>query len=159
MLGELRGGEACRREFALLLAWSTALTGCVSLPAFPATLSRSPEAIRLSHLCGPAPAETKPPAPRALHVAHRFWDDCPFPKASDEHAIDEAYVLLRIAVAPTGTAQYAEVLCDPGYGFADAGRRCALAQKYVPAQDEKGNAVSGTMKVQIHFVRGRSFTR
>src|SRR6202044_4267526 len=91
MPGELWGdGEACRREFALLLAWSTALTGCVSLPAFPATLSRSPEAIRLSHLCGPKPTATKPPSPRAPRIAHPWDDYCPFPKASDEHAIDEA---------------------------------------------------------------------
>ena len=108
----------------------------------------------MAGLCAPEPGVRKSPAPRAPHaIADPSWDRCPFPGASSPARIDEAYVLLRIAVAPTGAGQSAEVLCDPGYGFAEVGRDCALAHKYIPAQDEDGNAIFGTMKLRIHFSR------
>jgi hypothetical protein len=150
MRGELRvEPEACSYALTLVLTLAVGLAGCVlSVP--PPTS----EAIRVSGLCPMPPSERSSPAMRTPHAfADSSWDKCPFPKAAEPWRIDEAAVMLRVTVTATGAAQNATVLCDPGYGFAEIARDCALGHKYVPAQDEHGNIVAGTMRVRVHFSR------
>jgi hypothetical protein len=150
MRGALRiEDEAHRWGLALLVACALSLTGCLSRVPLP-----TPEAKRVSALCAPKPGVPWSPTPRAPRpIADSSWDKCPFPKPSYAARIDEAYVVLQITVAPTGAAQSASILCDPGYGFAEIARDCALGHEYGPAQDENGNHVPGTMKLRVHFSR------
>jgi hypothetical protein len=81
------------------------------------------------------------------------WD-CPFPAASDAAKIDEAYVVLQVVVAPGGFAKEVTVIRDPGYGFGETARQCALLKKYAPARDANGTDVEGTTKpFRVHFSR------
>lgn len=58
---------------------------------------------------------------------------------------------IAIHVGPDGVAQTVDVLEDPGSGLGDTARQCAMAQKYRPAVDAKGQPTTGVKKLRIFF--------
>ena len=48
-----------------------------------------------------------------------------------------------VTVRPDGTAASAEIVSDPGDGFAQVARECAMRARFVPARDERGLPVLG----------------
>jgi outer membrane biosynthesis protein TonB len=90
----------------------------------------------------------------ALGAVPSPWDRCPFPQEADMKDIDSAAVVARVLVAADGTAEDVEILRDPGHGFAEAARECAMKQLYVPARDADGNPIRGrTRRFLIRYAR------
>lgn len=97
---------------------------------------------------GPATGPTPPP--RATLTPGTKWD-CPFP-AGDTKTKD-ANVLVVVHVEPDGKPVSADVLEDPGGGFGEAAKKCALEKAYVAAHDVNGQPVrAATFPFYIHFV-------
>jgi protein TonB len=90
---------------------------------------------------------------RAAALAGATEWRCPFPLEADSAAIDHAVVTLRIDVAVTGEALSARVLDDPGHGFADKARSCALRKRFAPALDRNGAPMHATATVHVTFDR------
>jgi protein TonB len=91
----------------------------------------------------------------AKDAAARATDGaCEFPAEANTKGIDSAVVVVQIMVEPTGAASDVRVLVDPGHGFAEAAKACAMAQTYVPARDRHGVLIPGwTPAVSLRFVR------
>jgi serine/threonine-protein kinase len=66
------------------------------------------------------------------------WD-CEYPGPPTKDVV----VRLIATVRPDGTAEAVDVLDDPGGGFADVARACAIRQPYSPALDERGQRIRG----------------
>jgi hypothetical protein len=104
---------------------------------------------------GAAPAPSGPttgptPPPRATLTPGTKWD-CPFPDG--EAKTKEANVLVVVHVEPDGKPVSADVLEDPGGGFGEAAKKCALEKAYVAAHDVNGQPVrAATFPFYIHFV-------
>lgn len=103
----------------------------------------------------PAPAAAAPSGPdlsRAASPAGSDWSCSPLFPASA--SVDHATVLVAVTVAPDGAPRSVAVLRDPGEGFGAAARACALAQRFQPALDRDGHAVSGTTRpFTVRFTR------
>jgi protein TonB len=97
-----------------------------------------------------APAEDKS-RPISL-VGGSSWN-CPFPPEADADQIDQAVVTVQVTVKPDGSALKADVIADPGHGFARAARICALARRYNPALDRAGSPVLSSYPVNVRFNR------
>lgn len=96
-----------------------------------------------------AKASGPTPPPRATLVPGTKWD-CPFPAGA---AKADAQVLLVVHVEPDGKPVSADVMEDPGNGFGDAAKKCALDKAYVAAHDVNGQPVrAATFPFYIHFV-------
>jgi periplasmic protein TonB len=80
--------------------------------------------------------------------------DCRFPDEAEALGIDEADVIVRVVVAPTGAAEGADVVRDPGHGFREAALECVLAARYVPAHNPAGRPMRAvTAPFRVHFSR------
>jgi protein TonB len=90
---------------------------------------------------------------RAAALAGTTEWRCPFPLEADGAAIDHAVVTLRIDVAATGKVLRAHTIDDPGYGFADKARACALRKRFAPALDRTGTPMRATATVHVTFDR------
>lgn len=96
-----------------------------------------------------APAPPPPPAPagpdrsRPARAIRANWK-CPFPPEADVDQIDFARVTIAVTVRPDGTPLSVKVISDPGSGFGRAARMCALGQRFEPALDRAGNAITAT---------------
>jgi hypothetical protein len=86
-------------------------------------------------------------------VPQGSWDACPFPGKADVARVNEAYVVLQVSVAPTGTAESVTILRDPGYDFGQFAAMCAFVHKYIPAHYADGRTVGGKLQFRIHFSR------
>lgn len=96
---------------------------------------------------GPATGPTPPP--RASITPGTKWD-CPFPS---DTAKADANVLVVVHVENDGKPVSADVLEDPGGGFGEAAKKCALEKAYVAAHDVNGQPVrAATFPFYIHFV-------
>jgi periplasmic protein TonB len=63
-------------------------------------------------------------------------------------------VLLRVAVRPDGGATEVKVLSDPGYGFGQAARSCAIKTRFQPAQDAAGKPMfAWSGPIRVRFIR------
>jgi TonB family protein len=81
-------------------------------------------------------------------------DGCAFPDEAANTGVRAQRVQIRILVRPDGTPAEVQVLDDPGLGFADAVRRCALAQRFEPAKNEQGEPIQAwTPTITVTFVR------
>jgi hypothetical protein len=70
--------------------------------------------------------------------------------------VDEAYVVAAVLVASDGHAEDVTIIHDPGYGFGDASKQCAMHQQYVPGRNAGGVAIeSRTKPFRIHYSRPR----
>ena len=81
------------------------------------------------------------------------WEECPFPAQADTARVDEAAVIIDVQVDPEGRARDVRVVTDPGYGFAEAARGCALRASYDSPRDSGGRAVeaqTGPFRVRFH---------
>jgi protein TonB len=100
------------------------------------------------------PAELGPDRSRRAGVISGFTDTCDFPTQADFARIDHAVAVLIVRVRPDGTAEAATVVSDPGHGFGEAARRCALRTRFIPARDRAGNAITAeTRPFNFRFTR------
>ena len=96
---------------------------------------------------GPATGPTPPP--RASLIPGTKWD-CPFPAGAKQ---SDANVLVVVHVEPDGKPVSADVMEDPGGGFGDAAKKCALEKAYVAAHDVNGQPVrAATFPFYIRFI-------
>lgn len=107
---------------------------------------------------GTAPVAAAPPAvdrsqPAGL-VLGDDWSSCPFPAEADAEQQNQAVVRLVIVVGPDGRPSQVNVLSDPGYGFGQAARQCALRKRYTPGKDASGKPVTkSTPPFRVRFQR------
>jgi protein TonB len=78
---------------------------------------------------------------------------CPFPPEADAAGVDVAVVALCVTVDASGTARDVAIPSDPGHGFGDAARRCALTKRWSPGLDRDGNPVGGAVVIRVRFTR------
>jgi hypothetical protein len=105
----------------------------------------------------PTGASGGEPAPPTVPTPSVFpgeaWN-CPspgHPAHSDPSKQEHAEVFVRIYVDANGNPEKVDVLEDPGRGFGEAARECAMRRSYRPAIDAKGSAVPGVLKLHIRF--------
>lgn len=133
-LERLRAGGATDVALGTILASSDPTAKAAGAPATAPT--------------GPTTGPTPPP--RATLTPGTKWD-CPFP--TGETKSKEANVLVVVHVEPDGKPVSADVLEDPGGGFGDAAKKCALDKAYVAAHDVNGQPVrAATFPFYIHFI-------
>jgi len=82
----------------------------------------------------------------------RNWD-CPFPQQAEEEGIDGARVTLEVLIGADNAVSKATVVSDPGYGFAQEARRCALRRRWLSQLDSQGAPITGRATVVVNFVR------
>lgn len=132
-LERLRAGGATDIALGTILASSDPATKASGAPPVPT---------------GPTTGPTPPP--RAALTPGTKWD-CPFP--TGETKTKDANVLVVVHVEPDGKPVSADVLEDPGGGFGEAAKKCALDKAYVAAHDVNGQPVrAATFPFYIHFV-------
>jgi outer membrane biosynthesis protein TonB len=102
---------------------------------------------------GTAPEPTGPDLSKRARLAESNSWSCPFPAEADVSQVDHAVVTLRIAVDIAGRATEVAVANDPGNGFGREARACARAKRYETATDRSGNAITGTVLVNVRFDR------
>ncbi|MRG96460.1 hypothetical protein GF068_31725 [Polyangium spumosum] len=86
-------------------------------------------------------------------AAPNAWD-CPFPKAADAAEIDEATVVLTVAVSAEGAAEWVQIKSDPGHGFGMAAAQCAMLRRYAPGRDDEGRPKAAvTPPIRVRFMR------
>ena len=79
---------------------------------------------------------------------------CPFPAEADVQQINHATATIIVTLNAGGQPTSVRVLSDPGYGFGQAAKRCALGRHYEPALDADGNPVgSTTPPIIVRFKR------
>ena len=73
---------------------------------------------------------------------------------ADAEQIDEAYVTIQILREGRRRARGVKVPGDPGKGFGQLARRCAMTKRFSSALDREGRAVAAeTPPVTVHFTR------
>ncbi|MCW5831355.1 MAG: energy transducer TonB [Labilithrix sp.] len=78
---------------------------------------------------------------------------CPFPKAADTENVDHAVVTLRVEVDRAGRPRSATVVTEPGYGFGQEARRCAMSKAWTAALDRGGSPIDGSVTLRVRFDR------
>lgn len=82
------------------------------------------------------------------------WSDCGFPSEADLDGVDVGVVKLAVTVTAEGRAKSVTILSDPGSGFGNHARQCAMRRTYRPALDKLGQAVvSTTAPFTVRFTR------
>ena len=67
---------------------------------------------------------------------------------------DRSVIAKSFAQGRDGRADSAKVVSDPGYGFGQAARQCALETRFIPARDRDGKPVAGeTRPFNFRFTR------
>jgi protein TonB len=90
---------------------------------------------------------------RAPSVLGALAWNCPFPSQADVEGVNSALVTIRVEVDATGRPQRVLVLSDPGHGFGEAARRCALGKRWTPGSDRWGRPHSAGVNLSVRFVR------
>jgi protein TonB len=105
---------------------------------------------------GTAPAPVKAPEAdlsRRPAAVGSSWD-CGFPSEADLDGVDLAFVELVVMVGADGRAKKVTILKDPGSGFGNQARQCAMRRAYAPGLDKAGQPVaSSTSTIRIRFTR------
>jgi periplasmic protein TonB len=100
-----------------------------------------------------APAAIGPDRSRTAIPLATDWN-CSRLFPADEQAGNQASVLIAVTVGSGGEPRSVVVLRDPGHGFAQAARTCALGERYRPALDRTGNPiVAATPPITVRFTR------
>jgi protein TonB len=105
---------------------------------------------------GEKPAPPAPPPKDLSQLAKPVgasFRDCGFPAEADLEQINHMLVNVVAVVAPDGRAQSVSVLSDPGYGFGQLARSCALRGRYAPGLNRAGQPASTTVRFVIKFKR------
>ena len=114
-----------------------------AVPQLPPATTSSPPTAR-------APVEDRS---STVELTDEDWS-CPWPKAADRAQIDEQAVIVKVLVRADGSAEAARALGDPGYGFAEAARSCALGRPYLPARDRRGDPIRAeSPPIRVRFTR------
>lgn len=91
----------------------------------------------------PPPPPPKEDLSRPAAPAVRAWD-CGFPAEADVEQIDFMRVSIVVTVGIDGRAQSVTVLKDPGYGFGNQARQCALRKSYNVGLNAEGKPIVTT---------------
>ena len=92
--------------------------------------------------------------PNSARLGAGYAWDCKFPPASDAAGIDEATVVLAVAVGVDGAPKWVQIMNDPGHGFGMAAAQCAMSKRYSPGRDEDGQPVPAkTPPIRVKYVR------
>jgi protein TonB len=101
----------------------------------------------------PAPAKaaeeelSRPAAPLGTS-----WNDCGFPAEAQLDGVELGIVTLAVTVNPDGRAKSVTILSDPGSGFGNHAKQCAMRRAFQPALDKSGHAiVSSTGPIRVRF--------
>ncbi len=79
---------------------------------------------------------------------------CPWPAGALDADIYEQAVVIRVEVGVDGRARRVRLVDDPGLGFGDAARACALKTRFSPALDGEGDPVPATSPpIRVRFTR------
>jgi protein TonB len=90
---------------------------------------------------------------RAASPSRREWA-CGWPEDAQDTDIRDARASIRVRVDRDGEAQMVEIISSPSPSFAEAARRCALAETYRTALDDAGHGIAGiTPPFVVHFIR------
>lgn len=104
---------------------------------------------------GTAPAAPKGPEKDLSQAAGPIgtsWSDCGFPAEAQLDGVEQGVVKLVVTVNPNGRAKSVTILSDPGSGFGNHARQCAMRRTFKPALDKSGQAiVSSTPPFTVRF--------
>ena len=115
--------------------------------------SRTPVAGAVAPGTGNGTAPTARSLARPVSLDQSAWS-CQWPSEADAQQIDEQTVVLRVVVRVDGRAERADVVSEPGFGFGQAARTCAMATRFEPARDAAGHAIAATSPpIRVHFFR------
>jgi hypothetical protein len=93
----------------------------------------------------PPPAPRRVPRPAAAPLVRPTPADlewtCNYRR---EDVVPQAKVRMSVAVDAGGAPTFVTVLHDPGNGFAEVARACAMKMRFVPARDRSGRPMAGT---------------
>jgi protein TonB len=90
---------------------------------------------------------------RAVSLDQAAWS-CPWPTEADSQQINEQTVVIRVVVRADGRAERVEVVSDPGMGFGQAARNCALGTRFQPARNTAGEPIAApSPPIRVHFFR------
>jgi protein TonB len=94
-----------------------------------------------------------PSRARGVGLSDPAWV-CPWPAEAEALAVDEELVLVQVRVASDGRAEQVTLLSDPGRGFGEAARACALGTRFLPALDAAGRPLrASSAPIRVRFVR------
>lgn len=80
------------------------------------------------------------------------WSDCGFPAEAQLDGVEYGVVKLVVTVNTDGRAKSVTILADPGSGFGNHARQCAMRRTFKPALDKSGQAVvSSTPPFTVRF--------
>jgi protein TonB len=79
---------------------------------------------------------------------------CPWPHAAGELGVNHATAHAIVDADAEGRPLAVRIVDDPGYGFGEEAKRCALSWRYMPALDRDGRPVRGsTQPFAVQFDR------
>lgn len=82
------------------------------------------------------------------------WSDCGFPSEADLDGVDLGVVKMVVTVNTDGRAKAVTILADPGSGFGNHARQCAMRRTFKPALDKAGQPIVGsTPPFTVRFTR------
>jgi periplasmic protein TonB len=99
------------------------------------------------------PAYQGPDLSRAVKVTGSRLRNCGFPPEADVAQINYMTLTIMVTVDPSGKATSVSAMSDPGYGFVERARRCALAEAYEGALNKAGKPIPSTIKFTVRFTR------
>jgi periplasmic protein TonB len=80
------------------------------------------------------------------------WSDCGFPAEAQLDGVEFGVVKLVVTVNTDGRAKAVTILSDPGSGFGNHARQCAMRRTFKPGLDKSGQAVvSSTPPFTVRF--------
>jgi protein TonB len=79
---------------------------------------------------------------------------CPWPLTADQLGVNHATAHAIVDADAEGKPLSVRIVDDPGFGFGDEAKRCAMSWRYLPAQDRDGRAIRGaTQPFAVQFDR------
>lgn len=102
----------------------------------------------------PGSGSRRPNRAQPAKVASGAAWNCAWPDAALDRASQQERVLVQITLNQRGKVIHGKVLENPGFGFGKEALNCAKRQRYTPAKDAEGRAISGgTLKLRVNFQR------
>jgi periplasmic protein TonB len=89
---------------------------------------------------------------RKASPANLNWQDCGYPSEAQLDGVELGIVDLVVTVGVDGRAKAVTIIKDPGSGFGNHARQCAMRRAWNPAFDKAGQPiVSSTGPIRIRF--------
>ena len=89
---------------------------------------------------------------RGAGPASLNWQDCGFPAEAQLDGVEFGVVQLVVNVGSDGRAKSVTILKDPGSGFGNHARQCAMRRAFNPALDKNGQPIaSSTPPITVKF--------